>query len=381
MKKLVKLNNSTKLAMIGAATACSNKILNELKPMISTFIKSNLSYNIEIKQYREHIIFERLSKELFKRNPNLHRFHKYNSGLDTTPKNALLPDGNYIFIYNKSIHNVNIENPNESDNTKINISISGINAKENYESLIEKLYPKHDNTKIYVTLLKEEFTRQFTKYSMDNIFTKHKNDIIKILDNFKKDKYFYDKYQIIHKIGILLDGEPGTGKTSMAKAIASYMGYRLISVKANELTNDVIKKLRKYNNTVILLEDIDCTVGKRCDDDCKEEDDNAYSSINNMIAYNNIGKLLDLLDGIASPNNVIFVGTTNHKTKLDPALLRNSRFDYQFELGKIDKSIAEDMCNHFNTSLDIIHPMKDDEEINPSLLQFEILEYLKNQLN
>ena len=78
---------------------------------------------------------------------------------------------------------------------------------------------------------------------------------------------------------------------------------------------------------------------------------------------------------------MFFIGTTNFKDNLDKALLRKSRFDYQIEIGNIDKHIAEDMCKGFGIELSDVYPdMKDDEKVNPSQLQFLILEYIKNRL-
>ena len=82
---------------------------------------------------------------------------------------------------------------------------------------------------------------------------------------------------------------------------------------------------------------------------------------------------LQFFDGINSPNNVIFVATTNYLDRIEPALIRKGRFDFVFPMNKINCELAtemiKDMCSHKKVS-DFI---QEGEEINSSNLFAELL--------
>ena len=61
------------------------------------------------------------------------------------------------------------------------------------------------------------------------------------------------------------------------------------------------------------------------------------------ISRNN--QLMQLLDGLDSPENVLFIATTNNYDALDKALIRPGRFDLSMEIPKMTKDIAEEMCH------------------------------------
>lgn len=176
-----------------------------------------------------------------------------------------------------------------------------------------------------------------------------------------------------YKSGILLYGELGTGKTSIAKAIASELKCTLLVIDMNNICKINIPSALKeaaacsVNSTVVvLLEDIDCIVGKRDNKANISQDQKKSLQI-----------MLQLLDGVNEVSDVIFVATTNHYDKLDWALIRPSRFDIKLEIGKLNRELAIEMCNSFKVNPDELLP-KDLAEINPSELQDKILKHIMN---
>ena len=131
---------------------------------------------------------------------------------------------------------------------------------------------------------------------------------------------------------------------------------------------------------IILLEDIDTMFPSLNRED--EMDEKTRKVIN---------KMLQFLDSSSSPNDVIFIATTNHYEKLDKAILRDGRFDFKIELSYIYESEAYKMIESFGIDKDgikeILNKMEDspntraDEHygymINPSELQNAILAYFK----
>jgi SpoVK/Ycf46/Vps4 family AAA+-type ATPase len=85
---------------------------------------------------------------------------------------------------------------------------------------------------------------------------------------------------------------------------------------------------------------------------------------------------MQLLDGIDSPENVIFIATTNNYDQLDKALIRPGRFDLSIEIGKMSHDTANRMSEFMvGKSLDQFNPeyLKDDH-INSSALFGELLQ-------
>ena len=100
-----------------------------------------------------------------------------------------------------------------------------------------------------------------------------------------------------------------------------------------------------------------------------------------------INKLLQFLDSNTSPNDVIFIATTNHKERLDEALLREGRFDIKVEVKPLKDDEAREFCKSFylddKQTEDIITNLHkefpDKQLINQSTLQARILSKIENR--
>lgn len=196
------------------------------------------------------------------------------------------------------------------------------------------------------------------------------------LNKWNESKILYEQLNIIHKTGILLYGFPGTGKTSLAKAIAKELKAPIYVVNMgdfNERQIDVIKDdiEESYENRTIILifEDIDCIFSTR--DDLKTEKQKQAAQL-----------LLQFLDGTFSIPNVISIATTNHIEVLDPALIRDGRFDIKIEMKNISRESAIKLCHHFKVDSNDIPDLLDNEQfpINPSYIQNKILKYLLEKI-
>ena len=211
----------------------------------------------------------------------------------------------------------------------------------------------------------------FNARPMDTLFFDKdiKNKICKHLDDWLTNEEVYKDRGLTFKTGILLYGVAGTGKSSLASAIATYLNCGLITIDTATFADlnitEVVESINADNNRyVILIDEIDTIFTSRDEDNITDSQKVRTS------------KLLSLLDSQQSPNNVIFVATTNYVDKLDTAVIRKGRFDMSIELGNISKDTAMEMCKSFNLTKE--QSMKaisefEGREINPAELQNVIL--------
>ena len=147
-----------------------------------------------------------------------------------------------------------------------------------------------------------------------------KERIMADIREFLKSEDEYDAFGIPYKKTYLLTGVPGSGKTSLIKALCNEIHYNLgIMSMSRDMDNATIQS--SFRNidpkTVLLLEDIDCLFEKRT------------SVETPSFTFSN---LLNILDGVLFKHGLIVFITTNHPEKLDPALLRQGRTDLIVEL-------------------------------------------------
>ena len=184
------------------------------------------------------------------------------------------------------------------------------------------------------------------KRSLNTVYlpSKQKQTIIDDLTNFLKPetKQRYAKLGINYKRTYLFEGVPGSGKTSFILALASQFDYdvSIISFGPKITDIDLVHLLRNMNDrgdetkrkTFLILEDMDCIFKER-----KSNDEQR-----NCITFSG---LLNALDGLFTPDNLICFITTNYKSHLDGALIRPGRIDY---IMKFDYVIKEQVIDIFN---------------------------------
>lgn len=179
------------------------------------------------------------------------------------------------------------------------------------------------------------------KRNMDTIYLpkKDKDSIIDDVKNFLSPevKARYEAMGRTHKRVYLLEGIPGSGKTSFISALAGLYDYDLALITFTDKLNDsvLIRLLKNLpEKTMLVLEDIDVLFNER-----KKNDDDK-----NRISFSGI---LNALDGITTRDGFICFITTNYKNVLDPALLRPGRIDKQLEFKPAVKEQIQDIFSKF----------------------------------
>ncbi|KAL6350124.1 hypothetical protein AAG906_004062 [Vitis piasezkii] len=157
---------------------------------------------------------------------------------------------------------------------------------------------------------------------------KLKEDLIKDLDRFVRRRKFYKRVGKAWKRGYLLYGPPGTGKTSLIAAMANYLKFDVYDLELTSLQrNSQLRKLlvSTKNRSILVIEDIDCST---------ELQDRQAGRYNQPTTQLTLSGLLNFIDGLWSScgDERIIVFTTNHKDRIDPALLRPGRMDMHIHM-------------------------------------------------
>lgn len=223
------------------------------------------------------------------------------------------------------------------------------------------------------------------KRTINSIFIENttKNKIIDHIQNFIDKEDWYIKNGISYQTGILLYGKPGTGKTSLIKAIASYFKKDIYILPASELLKIETAMMNLPEKSIMVIEDIDTNIStlsrnknEIIEKDKPTEQDTSTTNILNF-SFSNLSDILNSIDGLITCHGRILFATTNHKEKLSEALLRDGRFDLKIELTNINKEVVNQFFNNYYPDFPI-DDIQIKEDISPAKLQNLIIKNLNN---
>ncbi len=170
-----------------------------------------------------------------------------------------------------------------------------------------------------------------------------KESLLELVD-FIQNPEKYSRFNARMPKGILLYGEPGTGKTLMAKALAGEAGVPFYAVSGSDFVQvyaglgagrirNLFKKAKKSGKSVIFIDEIDAIGKKRAAGNIKGSDEGDRT----------LNALLTEMSGFADDSGTVVVAATNRIDTLDNALLRPGRFDRQIEIMLPDRNARKDI--------------------------------------
>jgi hypothetical protein len=246
-----------------------------------------------------------------------------------------------LYEYSPEIHRANILTPYKKvyltgKKSDIQMFVANMSAYFNKNNDVYEFF------KVFIPSPKGhwDLISKNKKRSIDTVFIKNKDEIIKDIDDFLSSEEDYQTFGHPYKRNYLFFGPPGNGKTSLISAIASQynLDIYLMSFSVN-ITDEIFKKLISSLpiNGLLVIEDIDGLF------DEKEKKQVSISTV------------LNIMDGLAKKNRLMTIMTTNYYDRLSEAFKRAGRVDMsvEFNIASIDSfnQIIRFFCKYKNIDM------------------------------
>ncbi|KMJ93132.1 cell division protein FtsH, partial [Clostridium botulinum C str. Stockholm] len=186
-----------------------------------------------------------------------------------------------------------------------------------------------------------------TGFTFDNVAGNiEAKESIKDIVDFLKSPEKYKSYGAKMPRGLILYGEPGTGKTLLAKAVAGEANVPFYAMSGSDFVQiyvgvgasrirQLFKKARSHGKAVIFIDEIDA-IGKKRSNSTAGGSDERDQTLN---------ALLTEMSGFKETDGIVVIAATNRLDMLDSALLRPGRFDRHVEVSLPDIIAREKILN------------------------------------
>ena len=189
-----------------------------------------------------------------------------------------------------------------------------------------------------------------------------KAELAEIVD-FLKNPSKYNKLGARIPKGVLMVGQPGTGKTYISRATAGEAGVPFFTISGSDLVEmfvgvgasrvrDLFSEAKKNAPCIVFIDEIDA-VGRRRGAGLGGGNDEREQTLNQLLVE---------MDGFEDNLGIIILAATNRPDVLDPALLRPGRFDRQIVIGMPDIKGREEIFRLYTKNKPL------DDDVSPEIL-------------
>lgn len=238
-------------------------------------------------------------------------------------------------------HNIRVSVSSEDDFTKqrkkdsVKFTCHGLAARQAVTDLLAMLSQNRKGGKrvprLYMATRWNDWSRRddLTMRSLDSVVLRSgiKERLLADLEKFRDDEEQFVHMGVPYHRGYLFYGPPGSGKTSIAKALATHFNMDVYYMPLSDLETDgslISLVSRVPAGAMLLLEDIDIAHAAK-----ERNDDGTKNSAT-------LSGMLNAIDGVATPHGLVVVMTTNNRQVLDEALIRPGRVDLEMLIDYVD---------------------------------------------
>lgn len=201
---------------------------------------------------------------------------------------------------------------------------------------------------------------------IENIVNPNMNEIVETVNTFIRNKDIYKEINVPYKIGILLYGPSGTGKTSVAKSLALKFNRDVVCIDASNINPNDANTIGypRRRDVIVLIDEIDAQLMPDVSDVSNEK----------KVRTNLLLNLISFIDNLN--NGEIVIATTNHIENLDSKVIRSGRFDCKYEFTDIGYDDCVKLVH--SRGIEDADAILEGKEFpyNPSTLEQDCVKYL-----
>jgi ATP-dependent Zn protease len=258
-----------------------------------------------------------------------------------------------------------------------------LSIKVRYYKITSKYYQHIQKFMEYINYIQAEYNSEYTKKEIhgynyfdtkstnwvkipininktfDTIFLDGdvKENIITNIDTFINGTADYARLGIARKIGFLLHGSPGNGKSSIIYAIAKAYNRSIYKINLSVEKKDFMAQVATIRDSVVIFEDVDTFNVSHKRDTATTDDASATNTKKDKLDRIVLSDILEVLDGYCYFDECIIIMTTNFIEKLDAALIRAGRMDHQICFANTTKHTIVKIIKYYY-----------DEDIDPTTI-------------